>query len=415
MERYTIVSWLSKDVYQDGAPVIIKSGALVWDEREEKHHVQLKFQNLTEEVIATLKAKIYLCDESKMPLGEIEYTYVDQVANKRAMFGAQIPIPIGTIDAKKIRAAVLEVSFFNGESWIATESSWQEVPEKKIDKQFDDDYIKEFRRRRCWRAIDVPKEYSDVWRCACGEINKKEDERCCFCGSSLSKMLSTTEEQLREETEAYAEELERKVYIEELLNNYRWNFEGVVEEESEQKKKVRAKKEKKEINAKKRRIAVGISIFLVTIIFSCVLTTIFYGIYGRVVCGGIVYDLTVSGHATVIDRNSTDEEEIVIPTSIKYRGETYSVTKIGKNAFQGDKNIRKLVIPETVVWIGKNAFFECDNLVKIEILGTAKWYRTTSCADWRVCQGGELEKFFFPTINYAIYLKTALARYYWYR
>lgn len=56
----------------------------------------------------------------------------------------------------------------------------------------------------------------------------------------------------------------------------------------------------------------------------------------------------------------------VIPSTVDYGGETYTVVKIGEEAFNDNKKIETLEIPATVKVIGKKAFLQCKHLTKIQ-------------------------------------------------
>lgn len=59
-----------------------------------------------------------------------------------------------------------------------------------------------------------------------------------------------------------------------------------------------------------------------------------------------------------------------IPDSITVNHVTYKVTEIAANAFKNQKKIRKVVIPSGVSRIGKKAFYGCKNLKNITIKTT---------------------------------------------
>ena len=61
---------------------------------------------------------------------------------------------------------------------------------------------------------------------------------------------------------------------------------------------------------------------------------------------------------------------VKIPDSITVNHVTYKVTEIAANAFKNQKKIRKVVIPSGVSKIGKKAFYGCKNLKNITIKTT---------------------------------------------
>ena len=69
--------------------------------------------------------------------------------------------------------------------------------------------------------------------------------------------------------------------------------------------------------------------------------------------------------------------DVVIPSSVKYNGVTYSVTSIGYGAFYYCSGLTSVVIGNSVTSIGNYAFFRCSSLTSIEIPNSV-----TSIGDW---------------------------------
>jgi hypothetical protein len=53
---------------------------------------------------------------------------------------------------------------------------------------------------------------------------------------------------------------------------------------------------------------------------------------------------------------------LVIPSTVMYEGEKYTVVAVGKRAFSGCTGIRMVTLPETVTEIGEYAFYGCTGL-----------------------------------------------------
>lgn len=68
------------------------------------------------------------------------------------------------------------------------------------------------------------------------------------------------------------------------------------------------------------------------------------------------------------DRNVSDYSgTVVIPETVTHRGQTYTVTGIGKDAFINCSDLTSVTIPESVTSIGNLAFAFCHGLTSITI------------------------------------------------
>lgn len=85
--------------------------------------------------------------------------------------------------------------------------------------------------------------------------------------------------------------------------------------------------------------------------------------------------------------------QVIIPSEVKYKGQTFAVTAIGDEAFRGRRDIFSVVIPEGVTSIGMGAFSGCSSLKRIVIpesmnsIGAQAFYECTA-----------LEKIIVPNI-----------------
>ena len=81
---------------------------------------------------------------------------------------------------------------------------------------------------------------------------------------------------------------------------------------------------------------------------------------------GIRYALK-EGEATVAEQPRSLSGEIVLPKSISYNGNTYSVTSIGGGAFWDCSGLTSITIPNSVTSIDSSAFSGCSSLASITI------------------------------------------------
>ena len=75
---------------------------------------------------------------------------------------------------------------------------------------------------------------------------------------------------------------------------------------------------------------------------------------------GIYYSLNSSSATATVTYGSTKYSgDIVIPETITYGENVYTVTVIGSNAFYNCYNLKSITIPKTVTSIGSSAFSGC--------------------------------------------------------
>jgi len=83
--------------------------------------------------------------------------------------------------------------------------------------------------------------------------------------------------------------------------------------------------------------------------------------------GNFAYTVTSSSAKTVsvAMKNNTISGDIVIPSSVTYSGNTYTVTSVSDYAFSDARDITSVSIPGTVTSLGNRAFGDCHGLTKI--------------------------------------------------
>lgn len=82
---------------------------------------------------------------------------------------------------------------------------------------------------------------------------------------------------------------------------------------------------------------------------------------------GIKYDTTSGDNATVIGFVDGLSGDVIIPSSVEYKGTTYNITEVKDHAFIRANDITSVTVPEGVTTIGQMAFTFCGNLKQAKL------------------------------------------------
>lgn len=91
-----------------------------------------------------------------------------------------------------------------------------------------------------------------------------------------------------------------------------------------------------------------------------------------IVINNIKYTLHNNQTISCSSANKSDITDIIIPSSINIDGFQYYVTSIDKAGFMGCKNLRSIILPNSIQEIGERAFWNCKNLEKVIMPDEAK-------------------------------------------
>ena len=108
------------------------------------------------------------------------------------------------------------------------------------------------------------------------------------------------------------------------------------------------------------------------LLFSLTLLSVTASAYDAKI-NGIYYNFSgTEATVTAIIFNNRDNRKaytgnVVIPASVTYNGNNYSVTSIGYQAFYYCSDLTSVTIPNSVTSIGKEAFYKCESLTNVTI------------------------------------------------
>lgn len=194
-ERYQRRFTLPANEYAPGSPVLIAAGALLLDTQTGGVLAQLKLQNLGAKPVKSVKVAVSPLDPAGRALGEpVTYQYLDLSVARDGMFGQKSPIRLPDPTARSFTAAVTEVIFADSTLWTAdAEAVWAPLAASTpLNAALGDpELVKQYQLRHGADAVVQPERIGDLWRCACGAMNRAGEASCHLCGRSIDALLAT--------------------------------------------------------------------------------------------------------------------------------------------------------------------------------------------------------------------------------
>ena len=111
-ERYERVYEGDKNLFIDGAPVLIRANALLKDTLTGNMIVQIKYQNVSSKKIAYLKAVIEGQNVLKETVPEEIFEYQNQSAGEYEIFGAKTPLVLKNDSIRSFSVRVIGLAAY---------------------------------------------------------------------------------------------------------------------------------------------------------------------------------------------------------------------------------------------------------------------------------------------------------------
>ena len=221
-ERYTKLSFIEENQYCIGSPVLIQAGSLLKDNETGKVLGQFKFMNLTNKTIKALLVKVDAFDISgRQVAGVSEFQYLDLFAERNISFGQKTAVPLPNVVTRSIQVHCLSTVFDDGSTWNASENAiWNPLPKQQyLYDILEPQLVEQYKRETCRNADYVLLEHEDLWLCACGEINHKDEEQCYCCKNVKADLLAAlSEEELTQHSIEYLAEQQAIAEAESIKN-----------------------------------------------------------------------------------------------------------------------------------------------------------------------------------------------------
>ena len=209
MEKFLTLYKSYENLYTEDAPLIICARALTKNNENGKIFVQLKFKNISFKVIKAVKVFVKAFDSFGNEINETSYQYLDISAKRNEEFGNKQLIELPDNTTRSFSAVCTEILFEEGKSVLIDKNAeWKVLPEQKeLEVKFGKEIAEQYRRDTLAEAKFEPDYILDIWRCACGGINKRDEKRCNICKHDEKEILNAlNRETLARNLEIYKKE-----------------------------------------------------------------------------------------------------------------------------------------------------------------------------------------------------------------
>lgn len=412
MSKYNILFSLEKNLYLDGAPVLLEAGALVSNTESGRVHIQLKFKNLSNTTISMVKVSFVLMDSIGREIGRSEKQYIDLKAKLNESFGDKDPAFLIDNTVRKFSAIIEEICFTDGNIWTVPENAvWEKIPTAQSIKQnlTTSEAIDEFKLVYCRQAQFIPFAHKDLWVCSCGNVNKNAHEKCCSCGANFADMESVDNETLKKNNiyrnatalvnKSVSSEIKKGIALFGCIPG--WKDSTTKLEESKQKLILVSQHEKdkqiKNTKQNKKNIIIAALSFV-----SVVILIIGISIAGSITKANkyeqaqeLMAQHKYSEAMSLLDdlEGYENADELYLRASYMYNGNYKEIvkmdnltefvipegtTKIADKAFYKCDKLTNITIPDSVTVIGAQAFYECSKLTNINIPSSVQTIQTNA-------------------------------------
>ncbi len=196
-QRYTKIFNLKKNLYCEGANIIIADGAIQLNNQNFVSYAQLKFKNISEKTIIMLHIKLSaVTKDGKKEL--VEFTYRDLSAEGGATFGEKTLIQLPT-KSTEIKVISVSIAFTNGDE-EKYEGKWCAIRQSKITRLIPEYYQQlSYAKRFGKKATRVPCGTDKFWLCTCATPYTNSEDFCPVCNATREELSNIDKDALLRE------------------------------------------------------------------------------------------------------------------------------------------------------------------------------------------------------------------------
>lgn len=197
MPEYIELSRLKDNLYREGCPVIVEKAGLFTNETRTVVFAVLRIRSISDKVIDSVLFDLHIFDRTNKEIEVIRDFQYDPKAERNDVFGYEREIKIIGTQGASFSLAIRRVLFEDESVWEGSASLLyealspvepleNELTEENLLEQYRRDFRNKLSKKPDAEVNFIPAEYKDLWVCACGNINHKDEEICFNCKTALS-------------------------------------------------------------------------------------------------------------------------------------------------------------------------------------------------------------------------------------
>lgn len=196
MPEYIELSKLKDNLYREGCPVTVLNGSLYSNATRTVVFAVLNIKSISDKVIDSVLVDLHIFDKTNKEIEVIRDYQFDPKAKRNEVFGGDSEIKIIGTAGVTFSLAIRRVIFDDESVWEGSasllfealpmpEAIENELTDEELLKQYKRDFSEKLSKKNDADAKYIPFEYKDLWVCACGCINHKDEEVCFNCKTAF--------------------------------------------------------------------------------------------------------------------------------------------------------------------------------------------------------------------------------------